>query len=269
MTSITGTRIATDGITLFTRRWQAADPRALIMLVHGLGEHSGRYEHVGAALADHGFEVMATDLRGHGHSEGPRTHIDAFSTYVDDLAGDVDGARNRGLPVVLLGHSLGGLIAVLHAESDHIQADYLVLSAPAVDAEVPSSKIVLARLLARLSRRLPIANSIKGHQLSRDPSVGERYFADPLVRTKSTVGFGLAFLEAMERSRSRLDRIRQPALVIHSGDDPLVLPAMSAPLADLPGFTRVVFENYRHESFNEEGGSTAIQTVVDWIDAQL
>ena len=268
MTAIVGTRTTHDDITLATRHWAVADPRAAIVLVHGLAEHTGRYDHVADRFASRGFDVRGTDLRGFGRSGGDRAYVEDFSEYTTDLANDITAARDLGVPVVLLGHSLGGLIAILYATEDHPQPDLLVLSAPAVDAELPRVKALAAKALGRVLPRLKVSNGLKAEQLSRDPTVGERYFADPLVFPKSTVRLATAFMDAAERARDSLERIAQPTLVVHGGSDTIVEPRFSEPVGRLPGATRVVFNGFRHESFNEEGGTLAATTIADWISDQ-
>lgn len=265
--STTHTAEAADGRRLLLRSWESDGPaRATVVILHGLGEHSGRYEHVGRGFADAGFSVIAVDLRGFGGSEGRRASVKDFTEYLTDVQVAMDEAAGAGLPVVLLGHSLGGLVALMFAQ-DRGGVDYLVLSAPTLEAAVPFAKRLAARLLRRLLPNLAIPNAITGDQLSRDPAVGEAYFADPLVHTKTTAGLGGAFLAAMATARAK--KVPFPALVIHGEDDPLVPPASSAPLAARPGVDRITFPGFRHESFNEEGGTTAIGVVTGWIDRQL
>ena len=264
-----GTRTAADGTKLATQRWTASSPRAAVVLVHGLAEHLGRYDHVGSQLAARGFDVRGSDLRGFGRSEGERAYIEDFDQYTSDLEGDLTAAADLGVPVVLLGHSLGGLIAALYAAGEHPQPNLLILSAPAVEAKVPAAKAAGARFLVRFFPKLKVSNGLKGDQLSNDPAVGEKYFADPLVYPKSTVRLGVAFLEAMKRCRPLLDRITQPTLVIHGGSDTIVDPAFSERLGARPEARRVVFDGLQHETFNEDGGRLAISTVADWIDTQL
>lgn len=265
----TGVRSADDGTVLFWRRWAVPDPRAAIVLVHGLAEHGGRYVHVGDQLAGHGYDVRVTDLRGFGASGGERAHIESLDHYSTDIAVDVGQARRLGVPVVLLGHSLGGLIAFCYASSELPSVDLLVLSSPALDARLPKMQVLAARALVRFLPRLKVANPITGDQLSRDPAVGEAYFADPLVVPKSTIGLGIAAMQAMEEARGSLDRVGLPMLVIHGGKDTVVPPEFSEPLGDLPTASRVVFEEFRHESFNEEDGVRAVATVAGWIDSRL
>ena len=268
--STTGFRSARDGIRLRTRRWETADrPRTAVVVVHGLAEHSGRYEHVGAGLAARGHDVRASDLRGFGESQGARASLDSWDDYLDDLAGDIASARQTGVPVVLLGHSLGGLIAASYALGDRPRPDLLVLSAPAIDSIISALKKIAARVLGRLIPSRELANGLRGEQLSRDPSVGERYFADPLVYPKTTLGMGRLALQAQESVSGNLQALDRPTLVIHGGADTIVPPQISAPFAGLPGVRRVVFPALRHETFNEEGGKQAIATVADWIESEI
>ncbi len=269
MTSITGTRPASDGTNLATRHWPVSHPRAAIVLVHGLAEHTGRYDHVGDQFASRGFDVRGSDLRGFGGSGGDRAYIEDFSQYTADLADDVISAGESGAPVVLLGHSMGGLIASLYAVADQPQPNLLVLSAPAIGAELPKAKAVAAKVLVRVLPRLKVSNGLKGEQLSHDPTVGERYFADPLVFPKSTIRLGVALMDAMERAQTSLERISHRTLVVHGGSDTIVEPRFSESVGAIPGATRVVFEGFRHESFNEEGGELAVRTIADWIDTQI
>lgn len=269
MTATTGTRTADDGTTLFTHHWATDDPRAAVVLVHGLAEHLGRWDHIGRQLAARGYDVRGTDLRGFGRSQGHRAYVEDFSEYTADLEADVVAARQLGLPVVLLGHSLGGLISTLYAAELHQQPDLLVLSAPAVEANLPKAKVLIAKALVGVAPKLTVPNGIKGEQLSRDLTVGERYFADPLVVPKSTLRLGMAFMEAMHRARASLAQISQPTLIVHGGSDTIVEPRFSEQAERIPGATRIVFDGFRHESFNEEGGTRAVAAVADWIDARL
>src|SRR4051794_38590145 len=136
--SSTVERITTAaGNERFQRHWKATTPRAALLLVHGIAEHSGRYEHVGDAFAADGIDTLSFDLRGHGESGGRRGHIDSFDDFVDDVVELLAERRDLGVPVVLMGHSLGGLIAATAVVQGRADPDLLILSAPALDAKVP------------------------------------------------------------------------------------------------------------------------------------
>jgi alpha-beta hydrolase superfamily lysophospholipase len=261
---------AADGTSLLRRSWESESPRAAILITHGLGEHSGRYEHLGTRLSESGYAVRAIDHRGFGRSGGHRAFVERFDVYLDDLEPEVADLRSGGLPVVLYGHSLGGLIALAYTLGDRTRPDLLVLSAPAVAADIPASKRLAARVLGRVLPRLMIPNGLTGDQLSRDPAVGEAYFADPLVITKSTTRLGAEGFRVMDETAERVAAgIPVPTLVVHGGADPIVPPAASEPLGHLPGVERVVFPDFRHESHHEDGGEALVAAVTGWLDRQL
>ena len=263
-------RRASDGTRLVTHHWDPMGrPRSVIVLVHGLGEHGGRYRHVGDMLAARGHAVRATDLRGFGASGGRRGHGRDWNHHLDDLADDIAAARTIGVPVTLLGHSLGGLVALSYALSGRPAPDFLVLSAPAIDNDLPRFKKVAARILGRVAPTLAIPNGLRGDQLSRDPTVGERYFSDPLVLVKTTTGYGRHALRAAGRTRGGLNGLRLPTLVLHGAADSIIPPRVSVPLASIPGVQRREFPDFRHEIFNEEGGVAATTAVADWIESHL
>ena len=126
---------------------------------------------------------------------------------------------------------------------------------------------MLAKLLIRVAPKLAIANGLKGDQLSHDPEVGDRYFADPLMVHKTTVRLGFELIEAMDRAQGVLHSISQPVLVIHGSEDSIVDPRFTEAIGSLPNAERVLFEGLRHETFNEDGGVAAVSAVSNWIDA--
>lgn len=265
-----GERHAIDSTKISYRSWEPVGPaRAVIIISHGLAEHGGRYRHVAEMLAEHGYAVMVPDLRGFGVSGGRRGHVRRWDEYLDDLAVDIAAARERRLPVVLLGHSLGGLVALSYALTARTPPDLLVLSAPAIAADLPLVKQVAARVLGVVLPRVSIANGLRGDQLSTDRTVGEQYFSDPLVHTRTTLGLGRQALTAGDACRRRLGDLKMPTLVLHGEHDTIVPTAVSEPLDNLACVDRVVLPGYRHEVFNEDGGRPAVDYVAAWIGARV
>jgi acylglycerol lipase len=261
---------AADGTELATRHWAVPDggrPWATLLMVHGLGEHSGRYEHVGARLADAGIDVHAYDQRGFGASGGRRAWVDRWSRFHDDLAERLAAVRTVAAsgPVAVYGHALGGLVALGYALSDHPKPDALVLSAPALDAAIPGWKRGLARILGAVAPTLPIRNSLATSVLSRDPQVGVRYVEDPLNYHRTTTHLGVEFLDEQVHCRAALRGLRVPTLVIHGDDDKLVPTAASAPLGELPTVTRRTYPGLRHEMHNEPEWASVVDDVVGWL----
>lgn len=240
-----------------------------MLIVHGIGEHSGRYEHVGAHFADAGIDVLAYDQRGFGESGGRRAYVASFDEFLDDAEALLAERRSLDVPTILLGHSLGGLVATSYLVSGRPEPDLAVLSAPALDAELPSWQRIAAPALGTIIPRLKIPADFDGTVLSRDEAVQVAYENDPLRVPASTARLGRESLRAMKHVRMTLDRLRVPTYVLHGSDDTLVPPSASEPLAPLPNVTRRVWDGLRHECMNEPEHAEVIAEIITWIDAQL
>lgn len=258
-----------DGTSLLTRTWpvQGGESWATMLLVHGLAEQCGRYEHVGAQLAEAGIEAHGFDLRGFGGSGGPRASVERWSQLHDDVEERMVAVRTvaPGRPLVLFGHSMGGLIALGYVLDGRARPDLLVLSAPAIGAAVPLWQRLVAGPLNRLAPRLLIANGLDTSVLSSDRVVRVAYVNDPLNQHKTTIRFGHALLAEQRRVAAALDRLSIPTLVIHGGSDRLVPTASSEVLDDRPGVVRRVYPGVLHELHNEPEGPRVVGDVVDWV----
>lgn len=256
------------GIEL-VREWiPEGRPNAHIIVVHGLAEHSGRYERTGRLLAEAGFHVRSFDLIGAGGSGGRRWHIDDWKQYHDQVQSHLEWAREQGGPVVLMGHSIGGAIALGYLLSDRPRPDLAVLSAPALAGGEGWQKR-LVPVLGKVFPKLTLPNPVKGEHLSRDPSVAERYFEDPLVVTSASLGWGASALEEIERLNGALGHLDVPTLVIHGAEDRLVPAWCSEPLGELDCVDRRVYEGLRHETLNEPEGPEVVADIVAWLEAKL
>lgn len=251
------------------RTWaQPADPIATLLIVHGLGEHSGRYEQVGAQLAEASLAVRAFDLKGFGGSAGDRAFALSVDEFLEEIADELAASRLPDVPSVLLGHSMGGLLAYRYAMSDAPQPDRLVLSSPAFGSSAAALKKMAAPWLAKIAPKLALPNDIKGEQLSRDPGVGEAYFADPLVYTKMTAALGAALLEAIDES-SGFPAPPMPTYVLHGAADTIVPARVSVLLGERDGVTRKLYSNLRHETMNEPEGSDVVADIITWLGDTL
>lgn len=264
---------ARDGTPILARHWPvtAEKPWATLLIVHGLAEHSGRYEHVGERFAAAGIDAHALDLRGFGGSGGPRASVERWSQLHDDVEERLTTLRAVApdLPLILYGHSLGGLVALGYVLDGRARPDLLVLSAPAISAALPAWQVALVRVLGRVAPRMTVANRLEGGQLSKDPAVGEAYFADPLNVHRSTARFGVLAFAEQRRVSDALDRLTTPTLVIHGGADPLVPPATSEALDGRPGVTRRVYPGVRHELHNDLEQDEVLDDVIAWIRAAV
>ena len=242
-------------------RWPVDDPARLVVLVHGYGEHLGRYEHVARALNARGATVVGPDHVGHGRSPGERALIEDFEPVVDALRGVVQDARGD-LPVVMVGHSMGGLIATRYAQRHRDDLAGLVLSGPAVGL----GPVIEGWLAAP---ELP-ADPIDVAVLSRDPAVGEAYAADELVYhggwKRPTLEAFLAADEAIAAGPGFGDL---PLLYVHGADDQLVPAALARPVVERvagPDSDLRLIDGARHEVFNELGKEQTIALVADFAE---
>lgn len=271
MKSSEGTFVTSDGTELFTRTWEADTPRYEVLLVHGLGEHSGRWAEPMSHLVSRGATVHTYDLRGHGRSSGDRVDLERFDQFHDDISEMAKATvAKSGKPWVLYGHSLGGLQCSGYLiDGRDPQPNIGVLSAPALEADVPAVLRLAAAVAGRIAPGFRMDNSITGDQLSKDPKVGEVYFADSLVESRPTARFGKCVFGEQARLADKHASISIPTLVIHGADDPLVPPSASAGLAASEGVERRLYPTIRHELHNEPEGADIMGDVADWIEAKL
>lgn len=253
------------GVTELRRRWEAEDPWASLLIVHGLAEHSGRYRDVGARLAAAGIDTHAFDLMGFGASGGTRADIADWHSYLFQLSDNLARLLDRGLPGVVLGHSAGGLLTLDYAMSRHRQPDLVVLNAPAVDAVVPAWKRRASPILAGLVPTLTLANPINPDHIFNNPAMAAGYLADPLLEPRTTVRLGAHLLSTMDRVAASLERFTAPCLLTHGEDDTLVPPATSDALALLPNVERRLYPGVRHASLQEPAGEMILDDIVAWI----
>jgi len=266
-----------DGLDLRTYHWPAVGPpRAHLLLVHGIAEHAGRYQHVGAQLATAGITTHGYDQRGFGGSGGHRAYVDRWSQYHDDVEDRLAEVRvaSNGLPVVLYGHSMGGLIALGYVLADPPRPlpDLLVLSAPAIDAAVPAWKRRLADILSGTMPRFAVANTFPAGGLSSDAAVETAYLADPLAVHRTTTRLGASLFREQVRVKRALTggaSLPVTTYVLHGADDPIVPEWASRSLEGRANVTRRVYPGLHHETHNEPSGAAVIDDTIAWITARV
>ncbi|MFO1266300.1 MAG: alpha/beta hydrolase [Rubrivivax sp.] len=269
--------ITQDGLRLHLARWPAAggDVRGTVQIVHGLGEHIGRYEHVAAALNAAGWHVAGHDQRGHGRSEGPRGGLPHPLALLGDLAMVTDHLRAGGRRV-LLGHSMGGLVAArfvgenLHAQTARFARDFdaLVLSSPALDIDLSRGQRWLLALLARLAPNIAISNGLRPQWICRDPAVVQAYVADPLVHDRVTPRLVRFMIDNGEHVLSLAPHWRLPTLLLWAGEDHCVNPRGSKAFANAapPGVLyKRCYRRLYHEIFNEPEQADVLADLTRWL----
>lgn len=270
----TETLRSADRLDLHVRRWQdsSVPHRWTFVVAHGLGEHSGRYVHLARWFSARGARVYAIDHRGHGLSGGPRGHADSMDAFVADLDLLVTHARKEaGGPVVLVGHSLGGLIAIAYAMAHPDRIDRAVFSAPVlrVNARVPGWKRALAKVAPLVAPRASFHTGLEAGALSHDPEVVGRYRSDPLVHDRITPMANRATFERGEEFIGRAAELKVPFLLLHGADDRLSDPAASRRFfagATAPGREFKVYAGLYHEIFNEPEQEQVFRDIEDWLN---
>lgn len=264
-----------DGLTLHLQHWPAAATRG-VLVVHGLGEHIGRYAQVAAQLNACGWQVYGYDQRGHGRSEGPRGGLQADDDLLHDLSAVVDAVRAvQSGPLVLLGHSMGGLVAARFVAGDGAEpwsrpVEALVLSSPALDAGMSIVQKLLLASLGRLAPNLAVGNGLKPEWISRDAAVVRAYVADPLVHDRVTPRLARFIVDGGEVVGARAEQWRVPTLLLYAGSDRCVAPAGSAGFAAAAPQAVVAAHEFRplfHEIFNEPEQAEVFGVLRDWLAA--
>lgn len=268
---------ASENYTLFQQAWLPdALPRAVIILVHGYAEHSGRYAHVAAHLVRQGYAIHAYDQRGYGRSEGKRAYVDRFDTYLNDLHLFVQQIRESytSLPLFLFGHSMGGVVVALYAIKHQPNLAGLILSSPAVDPVTPKILMPFASLVSTIMPKLPTLPLRRGF-ISHDAAVVEKAFADPLnYQGRILARTGHEIVRAGQRIKANLDKLTLPFLVFHGTDDHITLPSSSERIYNDAASTNKTlhyFEGFYHETFNEPNGRglRVLEKIAAWLEEQL
>ena len=270
--------ISSDGQTLAVQDWlptRGEPVRGLVLVVHGLGEHAGRYDAIAKRLNAWGFAVRGYDQLGHGDSAGVRGGLPTDTRLLDDLADLVDDTRRRmaaDVPLILLGHSLGGLVAARLVSLQMRPVDALVLSSPALDAGMNAFQKFLVAVLSRLSPDLRIGNGLNPLFLSHDPEMVRAYNADRLVHDRISARLARFIADAGPATLSLAARWTVPTLLLYAGDDHLVNPAGSRRFAKVTPkqvVSSVCFEDLYHEIFNERDVAPVFNTLQRWLDQRF
>ncbi len=266
-----------DGLALRGREWPVAGAKGSIVIVHGLGEHIGRYAHVAAFLSGRGWRVVAFDQRGHGKSGGERGRLHTSDDLLVDLAQVLDAVRaEHPGPLVLLGHSLGGLIAARFVAGALAPVapwsrpiDALVLSSPVLGTDMSAVQKAMLAVLGPLTPNFAVGNGLKPEWISRDPAVVAAYKADPLVHDRIAPRLARFIVDGAGLVRHLAPRWTVPTLLLYAGADRCVVPAGSAAFAAAAPkdvVTAQVFTPLFHEIFNEPEQDDVLSVLGAWLD---
>lgn len=274
----TGIFAGVNNAQIHYQSWKVENPRGIIVIAHGLGEHSGRYENLVKIMQADGVSFYALDHRGHGRSEGKRGHISSFSEYTEDLKTLIRLVQkeNQAVPVILLGHSMGGVIAFQYALSYPQDISGLILSSAGLipAGELPAWKKLLAGVLSQIAPSLAISNGLNSSDLSHDQEVVNAYVNDPLVHDRISSRWAAEFIRAGADSLSRASELNMPLLIIHGADDRIVdFRGSKEVMANASSLDKqfYLFEGLFHETMNEVSPEKekVVNCIREWIVKQI
>jgi alpha-beta hydrolase superfamily lysophospholipase len=269
-----------DGVNFFVQGWEPdTQPKAVIALVHGLGEHVGRYAHVGKALTDAGYVLVGFDVRGHGKSSGARGHFPSLDAVMSDIRQffQVISQRYSNIPQFLYGHSLGGLLALAYAVQNPKQGlkGVMVTGSGLRSAlQEQKAKMAMAKILGTLVPTMTIPSGLDANTISRDKAVVDKYVNDPLVHDKTSLGLGKSALNAIDVSFAGAKDFAYPLLIMHGQADKLTYASGSQDFAKLVSeknkdVTLKIWEGLYHEVHNEPEQAEVFKVMIEWLDRHL
>lgn len=265
-----GSLRSADGTRLAYRAWPVTGARLTFAVIHGLGEHGGRYERFARGMAPFAMATYALDLRGHGRSDGQRGHVDSWSQWVDDASSFVaEVEKQAGGEVVPLGHSFGGALMLSTVLSGRLpNARRFIVSSPALKlrAKVPAWKTTLGTVASKVAPRLALDNEVDPAAVSRIPEVVEAYRTDPLVHAKISSRLYVEWSKAAAEDLERGGDIKLPFLILAGSADPLIDPAGSEELhRRAPTSELRILEGRYHEPFNDLGSEEVFGLIAAWL----
>jgi len=263
-----------DGIDLYARSWKGEDkPKAVICLVHGMGEHSGRYYHLGEFFANRNISVLAMDLRGHGQSMGKRGHTKDYQCLIQDIDILIEKAKEifPDIPRLIYGHSLGGNLVLSYSFNRPHNNDPIIITSPWIKLsfEPARIKVLLAKMLGGLLPGFSQKTGLNPDHLSANPSIGADYVKDTLVHDKITVSMYLGILKAGSEILSRND-LGNSCLILHGTEDKITSWKASKEFSSNNTTVEIKLwpDNY-HELHNEDNRDDIMEYTYNWINSRI
>lgn len=267
----TFTIITLDHFNLFAQSYTVGDPKAIICLIHGMGEHSGRYTHVAKYFNDHQISFYTMDLRGHGRSQGKRGHMSSYESMMQDIALLIETAalQNTGVPIFLYGHSMGGNLVLNYGIRSGEGICGIIATSPYLRRgfELPIWKIKLATILKRVFPSLSQSTGLDVNFLSKDKRNIEAYAKDPLVHDKITPAFFVEIEKAGRYALQNAANLKVPTLLVHGSADKITDPLASAAFArnNVEKCTFKLLQGGYHELHNDDEKDVLFTEVLSFI----
>lgn len=265
-----------DNLDLYHQAWTPeTKPRAIICLVHGLGEHSGRYAHLAEYLTAHEIALYSMDNRGHGKSGGQRGHVNDFDDFLKDIDLLLEAARRDypDIPCFLYGHSLGGILVLNYALRRKPDLAGVIATSPGLRTALEDQKLkmTLSKAIASFLPKLDIATGLEAKQISRDPEVVRAYLADPLVHGRGTPGLAVNLMKAIQWAYENAPEFPLPLLIMHGTQDKIAYADGSRDFAvKVRGeCTLKLWDGLAHETHNEPEKNLVMDYLLSWLETKI
>jgi acylglycerol lipase len=265
-----------NGIELYYQSWMPKHPKLILGVIHGLGEHCGRYKHFAQYFSDKGYGLYLYDQRGHGKSPGKRVHAMHLKEFVDDLQSFLKMIRREEeeTKFFLLGHSFGGQIAINYLGNHSVGLSGAILSAPNIQLAMPVHplKKLMADTLSLILPTMSLGNDIHAEYLSHDLQIVRDYQSDKLVNHRITLRMGAEVLENLNQLMALAPKIKTPSLVLHGSADKITSPQGSREFFDrmkVADRQYKLYPDYYHEIFNEIGKEKVFQDIEAWLQKRV
>jgi len=266
-----------DNLKIFAQAWEPTmpHPKAVVCLVHGLGEHTSRYAHVAEAFGREGYILFGADLRGHGRSGGMRGHLSSIEDFMKDIDVSLEQVRLRypGLPIILYGHSLGGIQVLNYGLTRKPNIKGVIATSPGLHTALEKQylKVFMAKVLGSLMPTTSLDSGLVSQSISHDQKVVQAYINDPLVHDKITFGFGKIMTGVTRWVLAHAREFHLPLLLMHGKADKIAFPSSSSEFAAALNekCTLVLWDDAYHEIHNEAEKEEVFRTMTVWMDARI
>lgn len=254
--------------------WTTNQTKAVVILVHGMGEHSGRYQHVVDVLLENEFSVVTFDHFGHGKTEGKRGHNPGYKYVLESVTNAIKKAKEiqPEAPVFLYGHSMGGNVVINFALSKNCTCNGIIASSAFLKLafEPPKIKLAAGKLLQKIAPSVTLGNELNPEHISRDPKAVQNYINDPLVHDKISPNFSLTFIEKGKWAIENAKKLSIPILLIHGKEDRIIDYRGSKEFAEnCKHATLKLYDGGYHELHHDICKETVLQDVINWLQSQL
>ncbi|WP_440122779.1 lysophospholipase [Tenacibaculum sp. Ill] len=258
----------------FGQYWKPESLKAVVVIIHGMGEHSGRYEHVAKKLTDNNFGVIAFDHFGHGKTTGKRGHNPGYNYVLESVTKLIDKAKEvfGDKPTFLYGHSMGGNTVINYTLRKEHLLKGIIATSPFLRLafEPPAWKLSLGKIMQKIAPSITLGNELDANDISRDPVEVEKYSNDPLVHDKVSPNFSLSFIDAGEWAIKNASSLKTPMLLLHGTGDKIIDYKGTEAFANNASKTSIkLYEGGFHELQNDLCKEEMLQDVVNWLNTQL